>query len=137
MGIKKTKRKEPKLLRFIYPKARLLSIFIDNKLVVFGKYKQCALRSAYFLCNFPKFGKGLAQSLGQSYFAVDANQRERTWSFHNKYIFVRILGIKKIKAAQSAVFIPKQCFNIALSTCPRLPVRGNLWQVLYLLPHLV
>jgi hypothetical protein len=64
MGIKKTKRQEPKLLRFNYPKARVLSILIDNKLVVFGKYKESALSSAHFLCNFPKFGKGLTQSLG-------------------------------------------------------------------------
>ena len=84
MGIKKTKQQEPKLLCFNYPKAQALSILIDNECVIFGKYKESALSSAHFLCNFPKFGKGLAQSLGQSYFAVDGNQRERTWSFHSK-----------------------------------------------------
>jgi hypothetical protein len=115
LGIKKTKRKEPKLLRFNYPKARMLSILIDNKLVLFGKYKQCALRSAYFLCNFPKFGKGLAQSLGQSYFAVDANQREGTWSFHNKYIFVRIMGIKKEKQLRRVVLLNEEGYAFFIS----------------------
>jgi hypothetical protein len=88
MGIKKTKRKEPKLLRFNYPKAQALSILIDNECVFFGDDEQCALSSADFISNLPKFGKGLAQSLGQSYFAVDANQREGTWSFHNKLVLL-------------------------------------------------